>query len=115
MSTNPATAKIIAIASYFLLPGWFLGFILNNSRPTPLGTFHVRQSFGIMCLSTLAFMVVGLLNFLIASVAGSFILIIIGVIPFVILWFMGVNSAILGKMKPVPFVGSTFQKWFRGL
>lgn len=115
MNTNPATARLIAIASYFLLPGWFLGFILNNSRPTQLGTFHVRQSFGIMCLSTLIIIVVGLLNYLIAAVAGSFILIIIGVVPLIILWFMGVISAIQGKLKPVPFVGITFQKWFRGL
>lgn len=115
MSRNPISPKIIAVVSYFLLPGWFLGFILNNSRPTQFGTFHVRQSFGIMCLSTLIFIIVGLLNFLISAVAGSFILIIIGVLPCVILWFMGVVSAIRGEIKYIPFVGSTFQKWFRGL
>lgn len=112
---NPHTIRIIAVASYFLLPGWFLGFILNNSRPTKFGTFHVRQSFGLMGLSTLVIIIVGLINYLISTVIGSFILIIIGIIPLITLWFLGIISAIQGKMKPIPYVGKTFQKWFQGL
>lgn len=112
---NPAAVRTIAIISYLLLPGWFLGFILNNSHPTKFGTFHVRQAFGIMCLSTLLFIIVGLLNYLIAAVAGSFILIIVGIVPVMILWMLGIIGAIRGEMKPIPYFGKTFQKWFAGL
>ena len=96
-------SKMIAILSYLSLMGWFFALFLNNGNRTTLGTFHVRQSFGIMCFATLIFIIVGLINILPLTIAA--------VIPMV----LGIISAFQGKITPVPAVGKTFQKWFQGI
>jgi|SRR5690554_7607748 len=100
-------SKMVAILSYLSLMGWIIALFLNNGNRSTLGTFHVRQSFGIMCFATLIFIVVGLINILPLTLAA--------VIPIVILWFLGIIAAIQGKTRPVPVVGNTFQKWFQGI
>lgn len=100
-------AKMVAILSYLFLVGWIAALFLNNGYRTTLGTFHVRQSFGIMSLATLMFIIVGLINVLLLTIAV--------VIPMVILWFLGIIAAFQGKIIPVPIVGKTFQKWFQGI
>lgn len=100
-------SKMVAILSYLSLMGWIFALFLNNGNRTTLGTFHVRQSFGIMCFATLIFIIVGLINILPLT--------IVAVIPMVVLWFLGIISAFQGKITPVPAVGKTFQKWFQGI
>lgn len=112
---HPNSIRALAIVSYLLLPGWFFAFLINNSRPTKFATFHVRQSFGIMGLSTLVVMIIGLINFLTSSPILSLILIAVGILPMIVLWFLGILSALQGKIKPIPVVGISFQKWFAGL
>lgn len=107
MKANLKHAKLTAILSYFSLPGWIIALVLNNTNRTQLGTFHIRQSFGIICFATLVFIIVGLINIRPLT--------IIAVVPMVILWLLGIISAIQGKSSPVPIVGMTFQKWFRGI
>lgn len=107
MSTSPISPKLISIISYLLMPGWFFALILNNSNRTNLGTFHVRQSFGLMCLGTIVSIIVGLLKIKLLTY--------IALTPIIILWWIAFISAIQGKMRPIPFVGSSFQKWFGGI
>lgn len=99
--------KLIAVVSYLLMPGWFFALIINSNQRTELGTFHVRQSFGLMCLGTIIAIVVGLVNY--------FPLTVIGILPILVLWIMGIISAIQGKLQLLPFVGKAFQKWFSGI
>lgn len=100
-------SKIVAILSYLSLMGWIIALFLNNANRTRLGTFHVRQSFGIICLATFVFIIVGLINLMPLT--------IVAVIPIVILWFMGFIAAFQGKTTHVPLVGKFFQKWFQGI
>lgn len=115
MSTDVTKLKTIAFMAYLLLPGWLLAFILNKSQPTIFTTFHIRQSFGIMCLSTLIFIILGLINFLVQSITASVLIVVNGILPMIILWCIGVIGVIKGTTKPVPVVGVIFQKWFRGI
>ena len=61
-------------------------------------------------------------------IRDSFCCFIIGIIPiinlsllliwpvlgisFLVLWVMGLIAALNGEMKPMPFVGPLYQKWF---
>lgn len=99
--------KAIALLSYLFLLGWMIALFLNNSNRSVLGSFHVRQSFGIMCVGALVFIIVGILNITILT--------IIAVLGVLVLWLLGFLSAIHGTTQPVPVVGTYFQKWFRGI
>jgi|SRR5690554_3054645 len=105
--TTHKNDKTIALLSYLFLLGWMIALFLNNSNRSALGSFHVRQSFGIMCVGALVFIVVGILDITTLS--------IIAVLGVFVLWVLGFLSAIQGKLQPVPVVGVYFQKWFRGI
>jgi|SRR5690554_5270225 len=107
MKATSNSGKIIALIAYFFLFGWFIALVLNHSNRTELGSFHVRQSFGIMCLATLLFIFVGFMNI--------FVLSLIAILAMMVLWFLGVASAVQGNYQTVPLVGEYFQKWFRSL
>ena len=104
--------KTTAIVSYLTIIGFIAAVVLHGSKKTPLGTFHLRQSLGLMA----------------ASVAMIFVGMILAFIPFLgwmadfalwlglmVFWFMGLLSAIKGESKPLPVVGEHFQKWFGGM
>ena len=104
--------KTTAIVSYLTIIGFIAAVVLHGSKKTALGTFHLRQSLGLMA----------------ASVAMIFVGMILAFIPFLgwmadfalwlglmVFWFMGLLSAIKGETKPLPVVGEHFQKWFGGM
>ena len=37
-------SKVVAIVSYITIIGWIIALILNQSKKTELGSFHVRQA-----------------------------------------------------------------------
>ena len=104
--------KTTAIVSYLTIIGFIAAVVLHGSKKTALGTFHLRQSLGLMA----------------ASVAMIFVGMMLAFIPFLgwmadfalwlglmVFWFMGLLSAIKGETKPLPIVGEHFQKWFGGM
>lgn len=97
----PATAatedKTVAILSYITLIGFIVAIVMNSSKKTQLGAFHLRQMLGLFLTSFLC--IIPLLNILI-------------LICLFVFWIMGLISAIKGEMKPVPLVGAMYQKWF---
>ncbi|MBB6681079.1 hypothetical protein H4O20_06450 [Aequorivita sp. 609] len=99
--------KTVAIISYITLIGWIIALIMNNGNKTPLGTFHVRQSLGIMCVGVVFAIISGFLDLWILSSIVN-----IGVL---VLWILGLVSAVQGEMKPVPLLGEQFQEWFKGI
>ncbi|WP_347372654.1 hypothetical protein [Aequorivita sp. Q41] len=99
--------KLVAIISYFSLIGWIIALILNNGNKTALGSFHIRQALGIMC--------VGVLLTMLASFVSIPLLSWIVWAGVVVLWILGIISAIQAEMKPVPVLGEQFQEWFKGL
>lgn len=89
--------KTIAILSYITLIGFIIAIVMNSSKKTKLGAFHLRQSLGLFLTGFLC--IIPLLGLVIA----------IGILVF---WIMGLISAIKGEMKPVPLLGAMYQKWF---
>jgi uncharacterized membrane protein len=89
--------KTVAILSYITLIGFIAAIVMNSSKKTQLGAFHLRQMLGLFLTGLLAIIpIVGIL-------VGLCLL---------VLWIMGLISAIKGEMKPVPLLGPLYQKWF---
>lgn len=107
MDTSTDNGKTIAIIAYITLVGWIIALVMNNGNKTALGSFHVRQSLGIMC--------VGVLLSIISMIIGLGILSWIINLAILVLWIIGLISAVQGEMKPVPVVGEKFQEWFKGI
>jgi uncharacterized membrane protein len=93
--------RLAAIFSYITPIGWVLALILNLNSKTALGSFHVRQGLMIfLCWMVLSW---------IPNIGWLFALILL------VFLIMGLISAINGKEKEVPIIGSLAQKWFKGL
>jgi uncharacterized membrane protein len=89
--------KTVAILSYITLIGFIAGVVMNSSRKTKLGAFHLRQMLGLYLTSFLC--IIPILGWILA----------LGIFVF---WIMGLISAVKGEMKPVPLLGGLYQKWF---
>lgn len=100
--------KTIAIVAYITIIGLLIAIILNNDKKNSFAAFHIRQGLGIgltgLVLGMIA--IIPLLGWLI-FVVGSFLLLI--------MWIMGLFSALNGKEKTVPVLGDQFQEWFKGV
>lgn len=107
MDTSTDNGKTVAIIAYITLIGWIIALVMNNGNKTALGTFHVRQALGIMC--------VGVALAIIAGVIGLGMFSWIINLAILILWILGLVSAVQGEMKPVPVLGEKFQEWFKGI
>lgn len=100
--------KSIAIISYITLIGLIAAFIMNKDKNNGFAKFHIRQNMGLL--------IIGLISSLlqIIPVAGEIVSMGVGVV-LLILWIMGLISALNGSQKELPFVGNLFQKWFSTL
>lgn len=110
----PAAAnddKTIAIVSYLTLIGFIAAVVMHGSKKTSLGSYHLRQSLGLMATSVAVFFAGMLLAFI--PVLGW--LIDLGLwFGLVVLWFSGFLAAVGGDRKPVAVLGQHFQTWFAG-
>lgn len=107
MDTSTDNGKTVAIIAYITLIGWIIALVMNNGNKTALGSFHVRQALGIMC--------VGVLLSIISMIIDLGMLSWIINLAILVLWIIGLISAVQGEMKPVPVVGEKFQDWFKGI
>jgi uncharacterized membrane protein len=100
--------KIVAIISYITLIGWLAALIMNSNDRSSLGSFHIRQVLGIYLLAG-ASSIVMIVPFLgwIVGMAGYLLVLV--------LWFIGLISALNSEEKVVPVLGEQFQVWFRSL
>ena len=102
--------RTVAIVSYITLFGWIIALIIHSSNKTRIGAYHLRQTLGLMILIGLVAIFGYVLNFLpFGGLMG--LALNIGLL---VLWLMGLISAINGQEKPLPLVGGMFQKWFAG-
>lgn len=105
---NENEDRTLAWLSYITIFGWIIAFLLytNDGRSNSLVRFHLRQSLGI----TLTGMVVSFITPLIMWFPLSrLILGLIGLL-IVILWLIGLISAVSGEKKPLPFIGEWYDK-----
>lgn len=107
METTTDNGKTVAIIAYITLIGWIIALIMNNGNKTAIGSYHLRQSLGIIC--------VGVILNILASIIGISIISWIVWAGVLVLWILGILSAVQGEMKPVPVVGEKFQEWFKGI
>lgn len=96
--------KTIAIISYLTWIGLLIAFIMNNEKKNDFAKFHIRQSL----LLTLTG-IVGMFVFWLPLVGWALAL------GLLILWIMGLISAINGEKKELPVIGKYAQEWFKGL
>ena len=107
--TLPDDGKTVAVVSYITIVGWLIALVMNNNNKTSLGAFHIRQMMGLIILAIASailrvpFMFIPLLGW------GVNMGVSIGLI---ILWILGLVSAINGEEKPIPVIGKYFQEWF---
>jgi uncharacterized membrane protein len=107
METTTDNGKTVAIIAYITLIGWIIALVMNNGNKTALGSFHVRQSLGIICVAVLLNILAGIIGIPIISwIVWASVLVI---------WILGLLSAVQGEMKAVPVLGEQFQQWFKGL
>lgn len=107
MDARTDDGKTVAIIAYITLVGWIIALVLNNGNKTALGTFHVRQALGIMC--------VGVVLAILSGFIGLGMISWIINLGILVLWILGLISAVQGEMKPVPVLGEKFQEWFKGI
>jgi len=100
--------KTIAIIAYITIFGLIIAFIMNNDKKNSFAAYHIRQSLG-LGLTGLAIGVIGMLPFL------GWIISFLGSIFILVLWVMGLISALNGEEKPVPVLGEKYQEWLKGI
>jgi len=101
--------KTVAIISYLTIIGFIVAVILHGNKKTKLGSFHLRQTLGLIVTAIVCWFVNILLAFI--PIIGWLTIIVIWLGLFA-LWLMGFISAASGQVKPVPLLGEHYQKWF---
>jgi uncharacterized membrane protein len=94
------TGKTIAIISYITWIGLIIAFVMNNDKKNDFAKFHIRQSLLIMLAALLGVIPI------IGWIWSIFIL---------VLWIIGLISAINGEKKEVPVLGKLAQDWFKAI
>src|SRR5690348_9335002 len=108
-SSNPhpqpaavAQDKTVAIVSYLTLIGFIVAALMQNSKKTDFGAFHLRQALGLI-LTWFAVMICQFILLFIPIIGWLCgLLLWAGLLA---LWIMGLISAIKGETKPVPVLG----------
>lgn len=107
MNNTIEEGKTIAITSYILGIGVFIAMSMNAENKNSFASFHIRQGLGL----TITFISLGLIisnfhNLMILTSMWIFVS---------VLWSYGIFSAIKGETKPVPLLGTYFQKWLKNI
>jgi uncharacterized membrane protein len=100
--------KTVAILSYVTVVGFIVAILVHQSRKTQLGAFHLRQVLGLLLTGVVGGFaaVVPILGWIV------WFLLMIGML---VLWLLGLISALRGDMRPVPLLGEQYQRWFAGV
>jgi uncharacterized membrane protein len=100
--------KVVAVVSYLTIIGWVIAYFMNSSNKTELGSFHIRQSFGLVVVQLILSIVASFLPSL-YSVFG-----IAGLVVFVF-QIIGFIGAIQESTNPVPLIGAKLQSVFSSI
>jgi uncharacterized membrane protein len=104
MNNTIEEGKTAAITSYILIVGVLIAMSMNSENKNSFASFHIRQALGL----TITFLSLGLIvsNFDSLMISATMWIFVS------ILWTYGFFTAIKGDMKPLPLLGSLFQKAF---
>ncbi len=105
MENTVKEGKTIAITSYILIVGVLIAISMNSDNKNSFASFHIRQACGLSVL----FISLGLI---ISNFQNIYILFSMWIF-ISILWTYAIFTAALGQTKPIPLVGTLFQKFFK--
>ena len=115
METNQAPQqedKTVAVLCYITLIGYIVAIILNGSNKTKIGSYHLKQATGLILFSVATWISVMILAFI--PFIG-FITVIFSPLlwlSILALLIIGIINAANGAEKPLPVIGTLFEKWF---
>lgn len=111
-ATSGMDGKTISIISYFTWIGWIIAFILYNSNKSQLAAYHIRQTLVLHILAIIVYILQIMLLFVPFLGWAIIGLLWIGL---VVLWILGLVSAVNGQEKPIPVIGALAQNIFSGI
>ncbi|QAA82890.1 hypothetical protein EI546_14695 [Aequorivita sp. H23M31] len=100
--------KTIAIIAYITIIGLIVAFVMNNEKKNSFASYHIRQSLG-LGLTGIALSILSYIPFI------GWLISMLGGLLLIVLWVMGLISAINGERKPVPVLGEKYQEWLKGI
>ncbi len=104
--------KTAAIVSYITIIGWLISFFGLNNPKSSLTSYHLRQT---LLLYIIAF-VFQIIIMVVSSVSPIFGMVLsFASLGFIVLWIMGLISAINGEEKPMPLIGEKAQEIFKNM
>lgn len=99
--------KTMAIVSYITIIGLLYAWYTNRQNNNYFSSFHIRQSIG---LHLLFFANKWVVYSYFGTIAGN-----IGKVGVLVLFALGLISAIQQELKLVPLFGEKFQEWFKNI
>ncbi|MBP2619372.1 DUF4870 domain-containing protein [Chryseobacterium jejuense] len=99
--------KTLSIISYITIVGWLIAFIAGKDKPDRLLRYHLKQSLGVVILSFILPVILGIL----ISVTHIGILGVIGILPLVLMIIGAINAANEVE-KPLPLIGKIAEDQF---
>lgn len=107
-TTTITEGKNIAIIAYITIIGLIIAFVMNNDKKNEFAKYHIKQSLG-LALTGLALGAIGIIPIL------GWLINLVGIFILLYMWIIGLINAINEKEKPVPFLGSKYESWFKSL
>ncbi len=90
------TATLVAVISYFTLIGWVVAIVIYDKYQSPIASFHLRQSLGLI-ITGAVLSLIPLIGWILN-------------IAVVIAWAIGLYAAIQGQETKVPLLGDFYQE-----
>jgi uncharacterized membrane protein len=110
---NVDNGKTTAIVSYITIIGWLIAyFAMHQSKKTSLGSYHLRQTLLLFICAIVYQIVVTVITMAVPAI--GLILSLLS-LAFLVLWIMGLISAINGQEKPMPLIGEKAQELFKSI
>lgn len=103
--------KTTAIVSYITIIGWLIAYFSykNRTEKDAYVSYHLEQSLGVFIFSIIISVITGILITVIPTLSGIFSLLTL--VPLILL-VLGIINASNEVLKPVPLIGSFFERKF---
>lgn len=101
--------KTISWVSYITIIGWVIAIITYNGSndKSSLAKFHLRQSLGLIITAAIIYFATIVFSMILGFLGTIISILNLGVL---VLWIIGLVSAVNGEEKPVPLLGDLYQK-----
>jgi len=101
-------SKTKAIVAHLTAIGWIIALVINMGQKEEYASYYIRQNLGLYLASFIFWIILNIP--VIGWIIGG-----IGLVVVFIFWLMSLIWSVSGEMKPVPWLGTQFQEWFKSL